>query len=108
VALAVYRPAPGAPGTDSEASSCRSWSLDKSQVEAFFDLSQPLAEGELHRFSWLPCSISGRLEAEGREWDFEINAAGTSVWRSSDETRLLGCSQAACEAFVILMPDDPG
>lgn len=96
---------PKATASDDEAAMCAQWSLDESQAEAFFALSEPLAEGELHDFGWLPCSISGRLQAEGREWTFEINAAGTSTWRNADETRLLGCARAACEPFVILMPE---
>lgn len=68
-------------------------------------MSERLPEGRLHDFSWLPCSISGRLQAEGREWSFEINGAGTSIWRSGDEIRMLGCARSACEPFVILMPE---
>lgn len=83
---------------------CKAWSLGKAQAESFFRLSKPLAEGELHGYDWLPCSIKGRLRAEGRTWDFEINAAATSTWRSGDDVRQLGCAQAACEPFVVLMP----
>lgn len=104
VAPPVYQPK-AAEASDGEAAMCAQWSLDKSQAEAFFALSEPLAEGGLHDFGWLPCSISGRLQAGGREWTFEINAAGTSTWRSADETRLLGCAREACEPFVILMPE---
>ena len=35
-------------------------------------------------YYWLPCSIKGRLVADGRPWDFEINAAATAVWRDGD------------------------
>lgn len=87
---------------------CSAWSLDKAQAASFFGLSRELREGELHDFDWLPCAIKGRLRAQGRVWDFEINAAGTSTWRNGDQARMLGCAQAACEAFVLLMPDVGG
>ncbi|MBJ6979431.1 MULTISPECIES: hypothetical protein [unclassified Luteimonas] len=105
IAQAHYQPAGGAGGSDAEAAACRAWSLDAQQAEAFFGISEQLPEGGLHDFSWLPCSIKGRLQAEGREWAFEINAAGTSTWRSREEVRLLGCSRSTCEPFVILMPE---
>jgi hypothetical protein len=84
---------------------CSAWSLDAAQASSLFRLSKPLREGELHDYGWLPCSIKGRVQAEGRTWDFEINAAGTSTWRNGGDARLLGCSQAACEPLVILMPE---
>ncbi|WP_132985003.1 hypothetical protein [Luteimonas terricola] len=107
IAQADYQPADGSGSSDAEAAACSAWSLDTHQAEAFFGLSEQLPEGGLHDFYWLPCSIKGRLQAEGREWAFEINAAGTSTWRSSDDVRLLGCSRSACEPFVILMPQQP-
>ncbi|WP_369979877.1 hypothetical protein [Xanthomonas bundabergensis] len=87
---------------------CSAWSLDRTQAQSFFGLSRELREGELHDFDWLPCSIKGRVQAQGRVWEFEINAAGTSTWRNGDQARMLGCSQAACEPFVLLMPDGGG
>lgn len=104
MAGAEYRPSAPASPDAGEAAACGAWSLDAKQAEAFFRLSRTLGEGELHDFDWLPCSIRGRLRAEGREWMFEINAAGTSTWRSGNEMRLLGCDRAECEAYVILMP----
>lgn len=89
-----------------EAATCRAWTLDAREAAEFFRLSRPLAEGELHDFDWLPCSISGRLRAEGREWTFEINAGATSIWRGGGETRLLGCDRDGCGQYVILAPTD--
>src|SRR5690606_17215425 len=108
IAKPVYSPAPGARASADEQAMCSAWSLDAGQAESFFRLSNPLGEGELHDYDWLPCSISGRVRAQGTVWDFEINAAGTSTWRNGDEARQLGCSQAACEPFVILMPGESG
>ena len=105
ISPARYRPANGARVSETEIAACRAWSLDARQAETFFALSGELQEGALHDYSWLPCSISGRLRSDGREWEFEINAAGTSTWRSGNEARLLGCNTAACEPFVVLMPD---
>lgn len=78
--------------------------LDKRQAEQLFALSHELAEGELHDFDWLPCSITGRVETDGRTWDFKINAAGTSLWHSGNQSRMLGCKHAACEPLVIMTP----
>ncbi|MDR6675257.1 hypothetical protein [Xanthomonas sp. 1678] len=108
IAKAVYQPAPGAARLAGEQAMCSAWSLDRKQAESFFGLSKELGEGELHDFDWLPCSIKGRVQAQGRVWEFEINAAGTSTWRNGDQARMLGCSQAACEPFVVLMPDASG
>ena len=105
ISPATYQPREGASATAAEAGACRAWTLDRRQAEAFFGLSEQLPEGRLHDFDWLPCTIGGRLQAEGRAWAFEINAAGTSTWRSGDEVRLLGCSRAACAPYVLLMPD---
>ena len=105
IAPSVYQPSAGQQRADSEASACRAWTLSAQQAEAFFKLSTPLPEGALNDFSWLPCTINGRLSAEGVEWTFQINAAGTSTWRAGGETLLLGCADRACEPFVILMPD---
>lgn len=105
VAAARYHPTPSTTANAAEGAECKAWALDARQAAAFFRLSRPLGEGELHDFAWLPCSIDGRLRMEGREWAFEINAAGTSIWRSGDEARLLGCDRAECEAYVILMPE---
>jgi hypothetical protein len=100
----VYTPAETSQATPAEAAVCKAWTLDAGAATEFFQLSKPLREGELHNYDWLPCSIKGRVQAEGKLWDFEINAAGTSTWRSTNETRLLGCAKAACEPFVMLMP----
>lgn len=105
IASAAYQPRDGSRTSQTEADACAAWSLDKQQAEAFFALSEQLQEGQLHDFHWLPCSIEGRLQAEGREWRFEINGAGTSIWRSGDDARLLGCTRSACEPFVILLPE---
>jgi hypothetical protein len=101
----VYQPVDGTRALAREEAMCKAWSLDKGQAASFLSLSKPLHEGELHDYAWLPCMIKGRVRAGGQVWDFEINAAGTSTLRSGNEARLLGCSQVACEPFVILMPD---
>lgn len=98
---------PGAPGL---AEACDEWHLTPAQVEAFFALSERYAEGQglLQRFYFLPCRISGQLEAEGRRWGFSINAAATGSWQSGTQIRLFGCSARACEPLVLLMPDEGG
>lgn len=84
---------------------CRDWRLSKRQVAAFFAAGHALREGEYHDFYWLPCTIGGRLRADGREWTFSINAAATAVWRDGDAVREWGCDAPACEPLVLLMPD---
>lgn len=108
ISKAVYQPAQGAARLAKEEAMCSAWSLDKAQAASFFGLSRELREGELHDFDWLPCTIKGRVRAQGRIWEFEINAAGTSIWRNGEQARMLGCAQAACEPFVLLMPDVGG
>ncbi len=82
------------------------WSLGREQAEAFFRASRPITAEERHaRFYDLPCAIRGRLQAEGRTWEFEIDAAATATWTSGGETRLFGCSDPACEPLVLMMPE---
>jgi len=108
VSPSLYRPASGSPSVASDAEACKAWSLDKQKVASLWRLSDELREGELHDYYWLPCSIKGHAQFQGATWAFEINAAGTSTWRSGDVTRLMGCSKIACESLIILMPDRNG
>lgn len=105
IGTATYAPRAGAPASATEAAGCAAWTLDAAQAERFLALSHVLTEGALHGFSWLPCSIPGRARWSNREWHVQINAAGTSIWRSGNDVRHLGCSHARCEPFVLLMPD---
>lgn len=108
IAKSVYQPAPGARALEWEERECKAWSLDARQARELFRLSQVLPEGKLHDFDWLPCSIKGRVRAQGRVWEFEINAAATSIWKSGDQSQLMGCEQAACKPLVLMMPEPPG
>lgn len=87
---------------------CAAWRLDQRQVAAFFAAGREYPDGTHDAFYWLPCSIKGRLRAQGREWDFEINAAATATWTDGDEVRRWGCTAKACEPLVLLMPDEHG
>ena len=89
------------------AEACRDWRLTPEQVERFFSLSQRYAEGSgLHqRFYFLPCRITGELQADGQRWNFAINAAATASWKNGNEVREFGCSAAECEPLVLMMPD---
>ena len=90
------------------AADCKRWSLTRQQAETFFRHSRPIADGGGHEYYALPCHIAGRLRAEGRTWDFRINAAATATWSSGDDIRRLGCAARECEPLVLLMPDDGG
>lgn len=98
--------AEAAAGGKSLPEACSAWRLSKAQVEQFFAASGELQEAKPHNFYDLPCTISGTLTAEGRQWDFTINAAATAVWRSGSAVRYWGCRAKACEPLVLLMPDD--
>ena len=104
VSAAEYQPAQGARASISEQATCNAWSLGRQQAARVLRLSTELGEGELHGFDWLPCSIKGQASVHGTTWQFEINAAGTSTWRNGERTRLMGCSQPACEPLLILTP----
>lgn len=86
------------------ASACRTASK-ASPSQQFFQLSTPYKESPYSGFYQLPCSIEGVVEAEGKTWDFTINAGATAVWSRGEEVRYFGCSAPACEALVLLMPD---
>lgn len=87
---------------------CAAWRLDARQVAAFFAASREYPDGLGDGFYWLPCTIQGRLRAQGREWDFKINAAATATWTDGDTVRRWGCTAKACEPLVLLMPDGNG
>jgi hypothetical protein len=87
------------------AEACASWQLTKAQAQQFFQLSTPYKESPYSEFYQLPCSIEGVVEAEGKTWDFNINAGATAVWSRGAEVRYFGCSAPACEPLVLLMPD---
>lgn len=85
---------------------CKGWMLDAGQAETFFRLSKPISGEQKHaKFYDLPCNIDGRAQWENRTWNFRINAAATATLTSGDETRLLGCSDPACESLVLMMPE---
>jgi hypothetical protein len=85
---------------------CAAWRLSERQVAAFFAAGREYPDGTHDAFYWLPCSIKGRLRAQGREWDFEINAAATATWTDGADQRRWGCTAKACEPLVLLMPDE--
>lgn len=87
-------------------SECDRWKIDRKQAATFFRLSERISSETAHRdFYYLPCSVTGELEAEGKVWNFEINAAATATWVNGDEIRSFGCSNPACKPLVVMMPD---
>jgi hypothetical protein len=90
---------------DALAAECAKWQLTKEQVQQFFQISKIYKESPYSEFYQLPCSIDGVVEADGRAWEFTINAGATAVWRSGEEVRYFGCSAPACEPLVLMMPD---
>lgn len=102
---AVYRPEAGRPEEPALAASCKAWTLTKQQVAEFFAASSEYPDGTRDAFYWLPCSINGQLLAEGRQWEYQINAAATATWASGDRVRTWGCTAKACETLVLMMPD---
>jgi hypothetical protein len=103
---AIYKPDTGkAPDAALEAS-CKAWTLDRAGIARFFAASREYPDGTRDAFYWLPCTISGQLQAEGKAWNYQINAAATATWTSGDVVRTFGCSAAACTSLVLMMPDD--
>jgi len=93
---------------ESLARACKAWRLSKADAARFFALAQEYPDGLGDAYYWLPCSIKGRLIADGRAWDFEINAAATATWHDGETYRRWGCSAAACAPMALLMPDGNG
>lgn len=91
---------------------CRGWQLDARQASRFFTLAELLDGVVLHyAFSWVPCSIEGRLhDGRGQVWKFRINGAATATtWRGEGPTReeyRWGCRRADCEPLVLLPADE--
>ncbi|WNG27871.1 hypothetical protein F0U62_30565 [Cystobacter fuscus] len=84
---------------------CAKWKLTKEQALRFFQISTSYEENPYSEFYQLPCSIEGVVEAEGKTWEFTINAGATAVLKSGKEVRYFGCSAPACEPLVLMMPD---
>lgn len=89
-----------------ETRTCRQWRLSEAQALEFFRLSREYPDGLPHEFNTLRCSIKGKLQADGEQWDFEINAAAHATWRQGDRLRTWGCPDPACAPLAALMPDD--
>lgn len=89
------------------AEACHAWSLSPSQVARFFELAERIDPQILHqRFYFLPCRITGELQAEGCRWSFAINAAATASWQCGDRQRWFGCRAADCAPLVLMPPDE--
>lgn len=106
VGPASYKPAPGSTPDAALEASCKAWKLDAAGVARFFAASREYPDGTHDAFYWLPCTISGTLQAQGKTWHYQINAAATATWTSGETTRTYGCTDAACTPLVLLMPDD--
>lgn len=94
----------GAPNDPLQAA-CRRWTLTPLQVERFFAISQRYSDSPYGSFYQLPCSISGKILAEQRAWEFDINGGGTATWVSGNEVRYWGCSAKECEPLILLLTD---
>lgn len=89
-----------------EARTCSQWRLSEAQAIEFFRLSKEYTDGLPHEFNTLQCAIKGTLQADGEQWDFEINAGAHATWRRGDTFRTWGCADPACAPLAALMPDD--
>lgn len=86
-------------------SACGKWRLSAQQVERFFQLSERSDESSYDAFYQIPCSISGKLDADGKSWNFVIGGGATATWTNENEIRHWGCAEKACGPLV-LMPYD--
>lgn len=84
---------------------CRSWSLSKADVAAFFGLAQEYEISPYASYYQTPCSIAGELKSGDEVWNYRINGGATAVWMRGDITRYWGCSKPECERLVILPTD---
>jgi len=105
VSASKFKPEEASGEVAALAEACANWQLTKEQVQHFFQLSKAYKESPYSEFYQLPCSIEGVVEADGRTWEFTINAGATAVWWNGEEVRYFGCSAPACEPLVLLMPD---
>lgn len=92
---------------DGFAAACKAWTLSPSQARQFFALATEQSPQDQHRFDYLPCEITGELQADGQRWQFRINAAGTGSWQHNGIQRHVACTQPACEPLVLMLPE-PG
>jgi hypothetical protein len=106
VGAPAYAPAPDKAPDAALAKSCRAWTLDRDRVARFFAASREYPDGLGDAFYSLPCTITGRLQAEGQSWTYTINAAATATWVNGDTVRKFGCSASACKPLVLMMPDE--
>ncbi|MDH5823553.1 hypothetical protein QFW77_11205 [Luteimonas sp. RD2P54] len=97
----------GEPGHPLE-EACRTWKLSSSQVQAFFHSADAYEDRPYQRFYQMGCSISGHLQAEGRNWRFAINGGGVATWQEGGTTRHFGCSAKKCESLLLLPTDGMG
>lgn len=86
---------------------CKAWTLSPSQARQFFALATEHYRQDQHRFDYLPCEITGELQADGQRWQFRINAAGTGSWQRNGSHRHVACTKPACEPLVLMLPE-PG
>lgn len=84
---------------------CRSWSLSKAEVAAFFNLAQEYEISLYASYYQTPCSIAGELKSGDEVWNYRINGGATAIWTRGDVTRYWGCSKPECEKLVILPTD---
>ncbi|WP_407352147.1 hypothetical protein [Luteimonas sp. R10] len=101
VAPAEYHGAAGHPLEEA----CRTWRLSASQVQAFFHLADAYEDRPYERFYLVGCSISGHLQADGRDWRFAINGGGIATWENDGTIRHFGCSAKECEPLLLLPTD---
>lgn len=84
---------------------CRSWSLSKAEVVAFFSLAQEYEISPYGSYYQTPCSIAGELKGADGVWTYRINGGATAVWTRGAVTRYWGCGRPGCEKLVILPTD---
>lgn len=109
VSPSVYDPTGVAGDGPALQGQCARWSLTREQAETFIRLSKPIGGEKQHStFYALPCHIDGRAQGDNRIWQLRINAAATATLTSNGETRVLGCSDPACEPLVLMMPEGSG
>ena len=80
--------------TDKSKEICTGFNLTEQEVKQFFKQSEIISFKRIHdSYNWLPCYVRGTYAKEGKIFEWDINAGGFAILKSSDSTTYLGCEE---------------
>lgn len=74
--------------TPVELQSYQRWKMSPEDVERFFNTSLSFKETHYNVFDIYPCSISGKVQLDGKIWNFNINESGWTELCSESEKNI--------------------